>query len=88
MPRIYENEMNLNIENLGVHVMKKNVGSIDQIIRIVLGVALLSLVFLLKTDMRWIGLIGTIPLVTGLAGSCLLYSLLGINTSPVLKDKA
>jgi hypothetical protein len=61
--------------------MKKNVGQIDRWVRIVLGVVLLSLVVFLSGGIRWIGLIGLIPLITGLAGSCPLYSIFKINTN-------
>lgn len=60
--------------------MKKNVGKTDKWIRIVLGVAVLSLVFILQGGLRWIGLLGLIPLLTGIFGVCPLYSLLKINT--------
>ena len=62
--------------------MKLNVGGIDKVVRIAAGLALLSLVVLLEGSMRWIGLIGIVPLVTGLVGFCPLYSILGINTCP------
>jgi len=65
--------------------MKTNVGTVDKGLRIVLGISLLSLVFLLKTDTRWFGLIGLVPLLTGLINFCPLYSLLGLNTCPVNK---
>ncbi len=58
--------------------MNLNVGSTDRVIRVVLGLVLLSLVFVGPKTM-W-GLIGLIPLVTGLFGRCALYSLLGMNT--------
>ncbi len=61
--------------------MKKNVGQIDRWIRIVLGVALLSLLVFLSGPVRWIGLIGLIPLITGLVGSCPLYSIFKLNTN-------
>ncbi|MFM2045667.1 MAG: hypothetical protein RLY86_4243 [Pseudomonadota bacterium] len=60
--------------------MTRNVGGIDRIIRIVAGVALLSLVFLLQGEARWFGLIGAIPLFTGLVQWCPAYVPLGINT--------
>lgn len=62
--------------------MKLNVGGIDKVVRIAAGLALLSLVVLLEGSMRWIGLFGIVPLVTGLVGFCPLYSILGINTCP------
>jgi len=50
----------------------------------VVGLVLLSLVYFLKTpdSLWWWGLIGIIPLGTGLMGYCMLYTLLGINTCP------
>ena len=60
--------------------MEKNIGDIDKIIRIVIGIGLLSLVFLLQGDIRWIGLIGIVPLVTVAIGWCPGWALLGINT--------
>jgi len=60
--------------------MKKNVGMTDKWIRIILGVAVLSLVFILQGGLRWLGLLGLIPLLTGIFNSCPLYSLLNINT--------
>ena len=60
--------------------MKLNVGRIDRAIRIVAGLLLLSLVFVLGDSTRWAGLIGLIPLVTGLTGRCPLYIPFGIDT--------
>lgn len=61
--------------------MKKNVGQIDRWIRIALGIVLLSLLVFLSGPARWIGLIGLVPLITGLVGSCPIYSILKINTN-------
>ncbi len=66
--------------------MKANVGGMDKILRIVVGLVLLSLILILEGNTRWWGLVGIVPLVTGLFNFCPLYSLLGINTCP-LKDK-
>ncbi|WP_226553236.1 YgaP family membrane protein [Celeribacter naphthalenivorans] len=62
-------------------MLKKNVGGLDRILRIVVGLALI-LGFFLNADasLRWLYLIGIIPLVTGLMSSCPLYSIFGINT--------
>jgi hypothetical protein len=57
--------------------MEKNVGSLDRTIRIVAGLIILTAGVIFKT---WWGLIGIIPLFTGLIGWCGLYSLLGIST--------
>lgn len=61
--------------------MKKNVGSIDRILRVVIGLALVVMAAT-GTITVW-GYIGVIPLVTGLIGTCPLYSLMGLNTCPV-----
>ncbi len=55
-----------------------NVGSIDRVLRIVLGIVLIALVFV-GPQTTW-GWIGVIPLVTGLFKTCPLYSLVGLNT--------
>lgn len=60
--------------------MKHNIGKADKIIRIIIGLALLSLIFLLDGSLRWIGLIGIIPLITVVTGNCPLYSVIGVNT--------
>jgi len=60
--------------------MQINVGNIDRLIRIVIGLVLLSVPFWLDTPWRWLGLIGVMPLVTGLAGRCPGYRLLGRST--------
>ncbi|HNW86844.1 MAG TPA: DUF2892 domain-containing protein [Candidatus Limiplasma sp.] len=61
--------------------MKKNVGTTDKWIRIVLGIILLTLLFVIQSGWRWIGLVGLIPLGTGLLNYCPLYSLFGISTN-------
>ena len=58
--------------------MTSNVGSLDRVLRIVVGVALLAMMFIGPKTM-W-GLIGIIPLATGLMRSCPLYSIFGLNT--------
>ncbi len=61
----------------------KNVGTIDRVLRIVVGLALISIVFI-GPQTPW-GWIGVIPLATALLGYCPLYSLLGIKTCPTQK---
>jgi len=64
--------------------MKTNVGTVDRIIRIVVGLVLIALVFVgPQTPWGWIGII---PLGTGLISSCPLYSLLGLSTCSVKKE--
>jgi DUF2892 family protein len=65
-----------------------NVGGVDKLIRIVAGIGLLSLFFLLQGDARWFGLIGVVPLATGLVGYCPLYSQLGLSTCPAKTKQA
>lgn len=59
--------------------MSRNVGGIDRILRIVVGLAVLSLIFWGPKSL-W-GLVGLIPLGTALIGYCPAYSLFGICTS-------
>jgi len=59
----------------------KNEGTIDRVLRVVAGAALVSLVFV-GPETAW-GWVGVVPLVTGLLGNCPVYSLLGISTCPV-----
>lgn len=60
--------------------MAKNVGPADRILRIALGLALLSLIFFIDGPWRWTGLIGLIALLTAFLGKCPVYSLIGIST--------
>ena len=66
--------------------MKKNVGTIDKVLRVVLGFALLAYVVLGSGSLRFIGLVGIVPLLTALVGYCPLYSLFGLSTCPAKKD--
>ena len=67
--------------------MKANVGGVDKILRIVVGLGLLSLILILEGNARWWGLVGLVPLLTGVINFCPLYALIGINTCP-MKGKA
>jgi hypothetical protein len=60
--------------------MEKNVGGIDRALRIVVGLGLLSLLFLLEGNDRWWGLVGLVFLGTGLLGWCPAYLPFGIKT--------
>ncbi len=61
--------------------MKHNEGNIDRGVRIALGVALLSLC-VVGPQSLW-GLVGLVPLLTGVVGFCPLYKLVGLNTCPL-----
>jgi hypothetical protein len=63
--------------------MKINQAGWDRTLRIVIGLVAISLVFIGPKTM-W-GLLGIIPLATGVTGSCLLYSVMGVSTCPVQK---
>lgn len=57
-----------------------NEGMIDRVLRVVVGAAIISLVFIgPKTPWAWLGLV---PLATGLIGFCPAYALFGIRTCP------
>jgi len=60
--------------------MKPNVGNVDRAARIVVGVVLLSLT-VIGPQTLW-GLLGIVPLATGLFRFCPAYSLLGTSTCP------
>lgn len=57
--------------------MKVNVGSADRIARLVLGVVIIVLGFVFNS---WLGVIGIVPIITGLLNYCPVYSLLGVST--------
>lgn len=63
--------------------MKRNLGTLDRVIRIVSGVALIAAAA--TGHIGWWGWLGIIPLGTALIGNCALYSLLGINTCRINK---
>ncbi len=63
--------------------MKANVGGIDRVLRILVGLGLLSLLVFLEGGARWFGLIGLVPLATGLFRICPAYYLFGVSTCPM-----
>jgi hypothetical protein len=63
--------------------MVKNMGTVDRVLRVVVGLALLWYAALATpTGFNWIGWIGVVPLLTAALGTCPIYSLLGISTCP------
>lgn len=58
--------------------MKQNVHNIERAIRIIVGLVIISLVFI-GPQSPW-GWLGVIPVITGAIGWCPPYALLGINT--------
>jgi hypothetical protein len=66
-------------------LFKNNVGKVDRIIRVVVGIILVGNVFYaLHHPVGWVGVV---LIVTGIIGKCPLYSILGLNTRP-LSEKA
>lgn len=67
-------------------IFPRNERTLDRVVRVVAGLALLSLVWVgPQTAWGWVGLV---PLVTGLVGSCPIYRLLGISTCSVANKAA
>lgn len=66
--------------------MTPNVGTIDRIARVVIGVVLIALVFV-GPQTPW-GWIGVIPLLTAAVRFCPLYRLIGLRTCPIEPKKA
>lgn len=64
--------------------MKQNVGGLDRILRIVVGLALIAMVFV--GPMTVWGWVGVVPLATGLIGWCPPYAIFGISTCAVKQD--
>lgn len=58
--------------------IERNEGAIDRVLRIIVGLAVISLVFV-GPQTAW-GWLGVVPLATGLIGWCPAYALLGIRT--------
>lgn len=58
--------------------MKKNVGSIDKVFRIVIGLAIIAAGVYFQS---WWGAIGVLPIVTAMMGWCPPYAMLGIDTA-------
>ncbi len=64
-------------------IMKKNIGSVERIIRIIAGIAVISLAFV-GPKSAW-AYLGIIPLATGLIGWCPPYALFGFSTCKACK---
>ena len=67
-------------------LLPRNEHTLDRTLRVLLGLGLLSLVFIGPKTL-W-GLVGIVPLATGLIGSCPLYTLFGLSTCPLRHDPA
>jgi Protein of unknown function (DUF2892) len=69
-----------------ITMFNTNEGSMDRALRVIVGAVLLGMFFMYpEASWRNWTLIGIVPLLTGLAGTCPLYSVLGLSTCPVKK---
>jgi len=69
--------------------MTQNIGTIDRVLRIILGIALIAFAIPLgfsNTGWNWVGWIGVVPLATALMGNCPAYSILGLSTCGLKKQ--
>ena len=64
--------------------MKANVGSTDRIIRFVLGAVIIVVGFYFKS---WWGVVGVVPIVTGLLNYCPAYNLIGVSTKKKIETE-
>ena len=65
--------------------MRQNIGNVDRIVRVVLGLILLAYALRIgfpATGWNWVGWIGVVPILTGAVRYCPAYSLVGIRTGP------
>ena len=58
--------------------MTQNVGTVDKVLRVIIGLGLIGLVFF-GPQTPW-GWLGVVPLTTALLGFCPLYTLIGVST--------
>lgn len=67
--------------------MKANVGAIDRVLRIIVGLGLLSLLFIMEGNAKYFGLIGIVPLFTAIVRWCPAYALFGVSSCPLSESK-
>lgn len=63
----------------------RNVGSVDKVFKLIIGLGLLSLLFLVNGNLKYLGLIGVVPILAATVKVCPLYSIFGINTCKMKK---
>ena len=66
--------------------MTANVGTFDRIFRVVLGLVLLSMAFVLEGNLRWIAVLGVPLLLSAAFGFCFAYRMFGLNTCPLSRS--
>lgn len=65
--------------------MQANVGTIDRVVRVVVGALLIAYALKLgfsDTGWNWVGWIGIVPILTAVFRYCPAYQLVGLNTCP------
>ena len=62
-------------------LLPKNEGTVDRAVRVIAGIAIVSLAFV-GPKTPW-GYLGLLPIITGLLGSCPAYTLFGLSTCPM-----
>lgn len=68
--------------------MARNVGSVDRVLRIILGLILIAYAIPIgfsQTGWNWVGWIGVVPILTAVFSTCPAYTILGISTCPIRK---
>jgi hypothetical protein len=63
--------------------MTMNVGTVDRVVRLVIGIVLIMFAFgyiAPGTGWNWVGWIGIVPILTAIFSTCPAYSLLGLST--------
>jgi hypothetical protein len=64
--------------------MKANVGSADRIVRFILGAVIIAVGFYFKS---WWGVVGVVPIITGLLNFCPAYNLIGVSTKKKIETE-
>lgn len=63
--------------------MTRNMSATDRVARATVGLALLGVTLTVEGPLRWLGLIGLVPIVTAIVGWCPAYSLFGFRTDTI-----
>lgn len=66
--------------------MSNNVGSVDRVVRVFIGLALLAFAVYSVQPYAWLGYIGIVPILTAIFGTCPLYSMIGVSTCAVKRS--
>ena len=69
--------------------MSENVGSLDRIARVIIGLVLIAYALQIgfpSTGWNWVGWIGVVPLLTAAFAFCPLYRMLGVSTCPAARQ--